>query len=244
VLKNGQDGRTVRLPVALHDPGVTGAPPTIAVGDAAADGSQTITATVAGTVHPVGYGLAAPQVRSGLQTTAPEFPDLQEYNLPITLDKPTPLLAAKATAPDGTPLAAGIYRDVDGDGCYTPTDQNDEVSITSPDPSEWSEADAPKLPAGKYLIEVWVPEPHDGAVTFDLRTWTVDDPKPDDPEPAPGLAVGGDVDAIWPATKHDFTLSWNGVTGSESLRGLVEWQGAGDGNDLADSVVRLTPKQG
>src|SRR5262249_45833332 len=62
VLKNGQDGRTVRIPVALHDPGVTGAPPTIAVDDAAGDGSQTIIATVAGTGHPVGYRLAAPPV--------------------------------------------------------------------------------------------------------------------------------------------------------------------------------------
>ena len=199
---------------------------------------------MAGTVHPVGYRLAAPEVRSGLQTSAPEFADLQEYNLPITLDKPTPLLAAKATAADGSQLAAGIYRDVDGDGRYTPTDQNDEVSIVSQDPSQWDEADAPRLPAGKYLIEVWVPEPRETPVAFDLRTWTVDDPKPDDPEPVPGVVVGGDVDAIWPAAKHDFALQWGGVSGTEPLRGAVDWQGADAGNSLATSVVRVTPRQG
>jgi subtilisin family serine protease len=241
VLRNGQDGRTVRLPVAMHDPGVTGAPETIKVDGAPADGEQAVSATVAGTVHPVAYGLAAPEVRRGLQTTAPDFPDLQEYTLPVTLDKPTPLLAAKATATDGTALAAGIYRDVDGDGRYTVTDQNDRLSPTSPDPAEWNEADATRLPAGKYLVSVWVPEPHDASVPFDLRTWTVDDPQPDDPRPAPGLVAGGDVDRVWPAAPHSFPLRWNGVTGTESLRGLVEWDGAGDGNVLDTSVVRLTP---
>jgi hypothetical protein len=49
------------------------------------------------------------------------------------------------------------------------------------------------------------------------------------------------VDRVWPAVPHSFPLRWNGVTGSESLRGLVEWDGAGDGNVLATSVVRLTP---
>jgi hypothetical protein len=159
----------------------------------------------------------------------------------VTLDKSTPLLAAQATATDGTALAAGIYRDVDGDGRYTVTDQNDRVSPTSPDPAEWNEADATRLPAGKYLVSVWVPEPHDASVPFDLRTWTVDDPQPDDPQPAPGLVADGDVDRVWPAAPHSFPLRWSGVTGSEPLRGLVEWNGAGDGNVLDTSVVRLAP---
>jgi hypothetical protein len=38
-----------------------------------------------------------------------------------------------------------------------------------------------------------------------------------------------------------FPLRWSGVTGSEPLRGLVAWDGAGDGNVLDTSVVRLTP---
>jgi hypothetical protein len=59
------------------------------------------------------------------------------------------------------------------------------------------------------------------------------------------LAADGPVVAgVWPAAKRSFTLSWNGVGGDESLRGIVEWQGAGDGNVLADSVVRVSPKQG
>jgi hypothetical protein len=44
-----------------------------------------------------------------------------------------------------------------------------------------------------------------------------------------------------PAVPHSFALRWNGVTGSEPLRGLVEWDGAGDANVLDTSVVRVTP---
>jgi len=141
-------------------------------------------------------------------------------------------------------MATNVYRDVDGDGRFTPTDQGDQVSIQHQYPGPQDEADAPRLPAGKYLVQVNVPEPHDRTVTFDLRTWTVDDPKPDDPQPAPGLVADGDVDGVWPAAEHAFPMRWNGAAGDESLRGLVEWQGAGDGNVLARSVVRLTPEQG
>jgi hypothetical protein len=41
--------------------------------------------------------------------------------------------------------------------------------------------------------------------------------------------------------RSSFPLRWNGVGGDESLRGLAEWDGAGDGNVQATLVVRLTP---
>jgi hypothetical protein len=150
------------------------------------------------------------------------------------------LLAADATTEDGTPLATNIVKDVDGDGRYTPVDQNDVVSRPQEgdDPAAWHEADALDLPAGKYLIEVHVPEPHDQPVPFDLRTWNVDDPQPDDPAPAPGLVLDGDGQE-GPAAPHSFMLKYNGVTGDEPLRGVVDWQGSTAANRLGETVVRV-----
>jgi subtilisin family serine protease len=233
-------GHTVRIPVSMDNPGIQNPPDDIDVDGAAADGSQTVTATVAGTVRPVAFGLSAPTVQRGLETTQPELPDRQEYVAALTLDKPTPLLAVDVSAPEQDEMHTRIYRDVDGDGRWTPVDYGAQVS---PEPTDGSlpphEADAFDLPAGKYLVWV-VAEPHDGTITFDMRTWVVDDPKPDDPQPAPGLVAGGDVSTFSPV-KHDFPISWNGVTGSEPLRGVVEWRGHTDDDVLARSVVRLTP---
>jgi subtilisin family serine protease len=242
VLTNRQTGQTVRMPVAIDNPGIIDPPATVDVDASAPDGAQPLTATIAGPVEGVGLGLAAPEVRADQQTAAPEFPDLQEYALPVTLDHATPLLAADATTKDGTPLATNIYKDVDGDGRYTPVDQNALVSRQQEgdDPTRWHEADALDLPAGKYLVEVHVPEPHDQPVPFDLRTWRVDDPQPDDPAPAPGLVLDGDGQER-PAAPHAFTLRYGGVTGDEPLRGVVDWQGSTAANRLGETVVRLQP---
>jgi subtilisin family serine protease len=243
VLRNGQNGRTVSIPVVLTNPGIEAAPGIVDVAAPGPEADRPVTATVNGTVHPAGYGLAAPQVRSGLQTRSPEFADLQEYTLPITLAGPTQLLAAQVTAHDAAAprLLTRIYRDVDGDGRWTPVDQNDEVSL----PTDWEgpidEADAVRLPAGKYLVQINAVEPYASSIAFDLRTWRVDDPRPDDPAPAPGLVVDGDVDAVSPTRQHTFHVRVSGVGGSEPLRGLVEWNGAGGGNVLARSVVRVAP---
>jgi subtilisin family serine protease len=243
VLRNGQNGRTVSIPAALTNPGIEDAPGIVDIAATGADADQPVTATVSGTVHATGLGLAAPQVRSGLQTESPEFADLQQYTLPVTLTAETQLLAAKVTAHDAAAprLLTRIYRDVDGDGRWTPVDQNDEVSLPVAWEGPLDEADAVRLPAGKYLVQVNAVEPYGSAIPFDLRTWQVDDPRPDDPAPAPGIVVDGDVDAVSPAREHTFHLRVSGVGGSEPLRGLVEWNGSGDRNVLARSVVRVTP---
>jgi subtilisin family serine protease len=244
VLRNGQDGRTVNIPVALTNPGIEPAPGIIDVSAPGADADQPVTATVSGTVHPTGFGLAAPQVRSGLRTQSPEFADVQQYTLPVTLTGESQLVAAKVTAHDAAAprLLTRIYRDVDGDGRWTPVDQNDEVSLPVNFDGEIDEADAVRLPAGRYLVQINATEPYASPIPFDLRTWQVDDPRPDDPAPAPGLVADGDVDAVSPAQEHTFHVRVSGVGGSEPLRGLVEWNGAGDRNVLARSVVRVMPE--
>jgi subtilisin family serine protease len=246
VLRNGQTGRTVSIPVALKNPGIRDAPQFVDIPAPAADGHQEVTATVNGTVHPTAFGLAAPEVRADLHTVSPEFPDLQQYTLPVTLAKDTQMLAAKVTSHDAAAprLLTRIYRDVDGDGRWTPVDQNDDVSLPVPFDGPIEEADAIRLPAGKYLVQVNAVDVHAQPIAFDLRTWQVDDPAPDDPQPAPGLVADGDVDFLSPAQEHAFDVRFNGVGGTESLRGLIEWDGAGDGNVLARSIVRVTPGQG
>ena len=100
------------------------------------------------------------------------------------------------------------------------------------------------MPAGDYLVGIFGPfgEP---AVRFDLRTWTVRDPEPDDPDPAPGVVAGGDpLDSEPQDTKElPLKLRWNGVDGEEPLRGIVDWR-AGEtpaGEPLGASLVEVTP---
>jgi hypothetical protein len=88
VLTDRQTGRKVRMPIAIDNPGIVDPPATVDVDATAPNGSQPLTATIAGPVAGVGLGLAAPEVRTDQQTAAPEFPDLQEYILPVTLDRP------------------------------------------------------------------------------------------------------------------------------------------------------------
>ena len=83
------------------------------------------------------------------------------------------------------------------------------------------------------------------ATSPDLRTWTVHDPKPDDPDPAPGLVAAGDpLDSEPLDTKElPLKLKWNGADGEEPLRGIVDWR-AGEtpsGEPLGTSLVEVAP---
>jgi hypothetical protein len=71
--------------------------------------------------------------------------------------------AALAAADDGPPIGRGA------------------VSLPVPFDGEIDEADALRLPEGSYLVQVNAIEPYDTSIEFDLRTWLVDDPQPDDP---------------------------------------------------------------
>ena len=80
---------------------------------------------------------------------------------------------------------------------------------------------------------------------FDLRTWLVADPRPDDPAPSPGLVVEGDLQSAFPAEPRPFVLGWSGVGGEEPLRGLVTWhEGRGGGEPLATTTVEVRPAGG
>jgi hypothetical protein len=97
--------------------------------------------------------------------------------------------------------------------------------------------------AGDYIVDVIgiSPEPF----RLDLSTRLVQDPKANDPTPAPDIAVEGDT-TQWPAAKHTFNVRWNGVTGPEPLRGVIAWVDDADPqreHRLGTTVVDTGPKR-
>lgn len=80
----------------------------------------------------------------------------------------------------------------------------------------------------------------DQAVAVPTSTWLVADPKPDDPEPAPGLVAEGDPFAVYPGAKRTVRLRWTGADGDRPLRGIVAWRGSGE-KELATSIVDVYP---
>ena len=237
-LRNTTTGRLTRLPIAARNPGIIDPPALMKVADAPADGERDVPVTVSGDVNAVAHGLARPVVTRDLET------DGTRDNLAwrtLQVDEDARGLLAKATAAGGEPLSVGIYRDGDGNGVLS---QEDELINAAMPGLPSDESAAFDVPAGDYLIGVF--GPFDApAVRFDLRTWAVHDPKPDDPDPAPGLVAAGDpLDSEPQDTKElPLKLRWNGADGEEPLRGIVDWR-AGEtpsGEPLGASLVEITP---
>jgi hypothetical protein len=237
-LRNTTTGRLTRLPIAARNPGIIDPPPLMRAADAAADGERDVPVTVSGDVNAVAHGLARPVVTRDLETDG-SFDNLAWQRLRV--DEDARGVIAQAAAAGGEPLSVGIYRDGDGNGVISQEDEFINAAIAGL-PNH--EAAALELPAGDYLIGVF--GPFDApAVRFDLRTWTVHDPKPDDPDPAPGLVAAGDPLDSEPqdTTELPLKLRWNGADGEEPLRGIVDWR-AGEtpsGEPLGASLVEITP---
>jgi hypothetical protein len=220
--------------VSVRNPGIVDPPKLIAVDSAAPEGSKDVDVTVAGTVSAVAHGLARPQAHD-LQTHA----DFGSQVAELSVDVPagTPLLSAQIPADlPGEWQNVFIVRDLDGDG---------RADETEPDVGErvqegnFLRSDAIEPEPGKYVIFVRI-DALDQPITVRTSTWLVDDPHPDDPEPAPGLVAGGDPFQVYPGDKRTVHLSWNGVDGDQPLRGVVAWRGSGDA-ELATSVVDVNP---
>jgi hypothetical protein len=228
----------VRLPLAVRNPGVVDPPERIEVGEAATDGTRDVEVTVSGEVSGVGHGLAAPRVDRGVVADRVELEGVWGWTRTVDVSEGTALLSAHVTAaaPDA-PVFVDLWRDADGDGVrsagdepagpFNPTPDDERVALPQP---------------GRYFVNVigLAAEPP----RFDLRTWLVADPQPDDPRPAPGLTLEGDPQAAFPAQPRPFLLRWTGATGGEPLRGVVTWhEGPGPGEDdlLATTHVEVAP---
>ena len=135
---------------------------------------------------------------------------------------------------------AMLWRDLDGNGVVDPADPPAEgVDF---DRTDYTRVDVISPPPGTYVLSV--SGSSEVPVTFDLSTWTVADPQPDDPALGPGIVLGGDPQQAFPAAKRTFDLRWSGIGGTDELRGIVLWYD-GDRADpaklLASSVVEVTP---
>ncbi len=240
VLTNVASGREVRVPVAIHNPGIVDAPKRIQVAAQGAAGSTPVGLGISATVSGVAHGLAAPQRREA--TTSELFPGVQEATIPVDIAPGTALYSAQVKAHGADPefFNAMLFRDLDGDGTVDPADPVAEGADL--DRTDFTRVDVISPPPGKYVLSV--SGSSDVPVTFDLSSWTVADPKPDDPAPGPGIVLGGDPQHAFPLAKSAFDLRWSGVGGSDELRGIVLWYD-GDRADpakvLGSSVVEVTP---
>jgi subtilisin family serine protease len=235
VLHNQQTGRDVRLPLAVRNPGVLSPPAHIAVDDAPAEGSKDVAVTVSGSVSAVAHGLARPETHE-LETN--DASGIQEALLPVDVPEGATLLSAQIPEIPGVEFpGVSLVRDVDGDGRYTPLDP----IVGEPGPGDdFSRADLVAPEPGKYLVRVsgFSEQPFRAATSV----WLVNDPRPDDPEPAPGLVAAGDPFNVYPGAERTLSLRWNGVDGDAPLRGVVVWhEGQQPGPVLGRSIVEVRP---
>src|SRR3954452_14801127 len=233
VLRNGS--RTVRLPVSLQ-PKAVSAPAQVAVEAAGDSGSAPLNGVKAGFAGPfssAGWGLAAPQVKPGEKITGTsERPDLSGTDpgtklYPTTVPAGSQLYAVRTSNVDagaaGRDLDLYVYRDANNDGTFDPSEQ---VGISATATATES-VELPLPDAGKYLVAVVGFSIQPGGSTYDLTQWTVTDPQPDDPAPAPGLTVTGDPFTASPGATVPLTLNWSGVTAPGTYLGVATYhQGA------------------
>jgi hypothetical protein len=95
--------------------------------------------------------------------------------------------------------------------------------------------------AGKYAVAVVGFDTQPGGTVYDLDTWVVSDPSPDDPANAPGLSVSDA--AVTAGTPTVLKLSYSGVAAPGTYLGVVTYhQGNAPttANVAAYSIVELT----
>jgi subtilisin family serine protease len=243
LLRNQQTGRTVRLPLAVRNRGLMDAPQRLRVTATGPDGSQVVPVTIAGEVDGQALGLARPRVQDGIM--ADDLDDswgrVFRRVVPLRVDAGTALLSVRVTPPADMIGGVSVFRDVDRDGLINTFYDEFVGRFDREDP--WGTEQLRPVP-GDYLIQV--SGSADAPFAFDLRTWLVADPRPDDPAPAPGLVVAGDPQFAFPASEQPFELRWSGVDGTEELRGVVAWRNPNapaEAADLATTIVEVAPAQ-
>jgi subtilisin family serine protease len=247
VLTSG--ARTLRVPISVK-PVAVAAPSKITVNTAAASGTQTIpvNTSFSGTLSGVGWGLAVPDVQAGKKISAttgnpnPSGTDPGTQLYPVTVPAGAQLLSTRLTNVDGgaagTDLDLYLYRDTDGDGNFANATL---VGVSGSSGSDESITLGPLPPAGKYAVAVVGYTTRAGGSTYDLNTWVVADPSPDDPSNAPGISVSDRT--VTAGTPTTLTLAYSGVNAPGTYLGVVTYhQGNAPttSNIAAYSFVELT----
>lgn len=197
----------------------------------------------------MGWGLAKPVVRAGRKITATTgAPDLSGTDpgtqlYPVTVAAGSQLLAARLSNVDGgdpnTDLDLYLFRDPNGDGDYS------DATLAGQSASGGSDEriTVPLPEAGKYVLAVVGFTTKSPSSTYDLTSWLVADPGPDQPAPAPGITVTGDPVAVTPGQQVPLTLNWSGVGAAGTYLGLVTYHDSATptlANAKRYSVVELT----
>jgi hypothetical protein len=84
----------------------------------------------------------------------------------------------------------------------------------------------------------------DPVATFDLTTWVIADPSPDDPTdpPGPGLAITGDPATVAPGGNAPLTIEWRGLDQPGVYLGLITYHDSADpqpDNSLGETIVAV-----
>ncbi|HWK30301.1 MAG TPA: S8 family serine peptidase [Solirubrobacter sp.] len=247
VLTSG--ARTLRVPISVR-PIPVAAPATVSVNAAAASGSQPITVTTGATgpLSGVGWGLAAADVHAAQRISAttgdpdPSGADPGTQLFPLTVPAGAQLVSAKLSNVDGgspnTDLDLYLYRDDDGDGDFS------NATLVAVSGSSGSDEDlAVALPrAGAYAVAVVGFTTAPGGSVYDLSTWVVNDPSPDDASNPPAITVTGDGPAT-AGVPVTLTLNWSGVDAPGLYRGLATYHASATpttANIAAYSLVQVS----
>jgi hypothetical protein len=254
ILTNEQDGRTVRLPVVVR-PEQFEAAEQLNFGTVAADGQAPLAVPTGyqGDLSAQGYGFAPPEARRD-QTVAQDpfgdedpLLDLSQPRVGVTVfDMEVPSgaqglaieLGGAAVSDPLADLDLLVFHDRNGDG-FTMADLIDssEQSLSA----ESLLVRNPRPGAYRFSVRGFNADP---VATFDLTTWLINDPAPDDPAapPGPGLAITGDPVAVTPGGNAALTIEWRGLEEPGTYLGLITYHSQATPNPLnqvGDTIIAV-----
>jgi hypothetical protein len=249
ILTNEQDGRTVRLPIALR-PEVFEAPGQLNFGVAESAGRVPLALPTGyqGQLSALGYGLGRPETlrdqtvgqdpEAGDGDVSQARPGVAVFDLQVPAGSQA-LAAEIGGAGLLSPLVdldLYVFFDDEGDGF----DMDDLVDFSEIGNSLFVFDPEP----GAYRVSIvgFEAEP---VVVFDLTTWLINDPTPDDlsSPPGAGLRVSGDPAAVTLGGLAALDLEWQGLDEAGVYLGLITWHDTADpttGSAVGETIVAIT----
>jgi hypothetical protein len=230
VLTNEADGRTVRLPVVLRPEEIEPAE-RLAFGVVQPAGQAPLRVQTGydGALSARGFGLAAPQtIRDQTVEWIEDLEDTVEPGPGVAVfDVEVPAGAQALAAETGGASLTDPFADLDlhlayddeGDGFQVDDLIDFSERLGSAESILWL---APEAGAYRFVVRAFEA---DVSATFDLTTWLIDDPAPDDlSAPAgPGFAVTGDPATVVSGGGAEFQMEWQGLEDPGVYLGLVTY---------------------
>jgi subtilisin family serine protease len=240
VLTNPDDGRTIRIPVALLPNSSNIVLPPVESRDPSGRAGAVVESGFTGAVSAVATGLAAPAVQPDQPLgfsplplgNALPGPGLNVHDLDVPSD--AQLLRVQLGNVDGADfwshisnLDVYVLQDGDGNGFQYPGDVIasaagasgfESVAVTDPAP-------------GSYRVLVHrVDDVGPAVTTYDLTTWIAADPSPDDltSPPGPGVAATADPVVVAPGDTVAIPIDYAGLSVPGTHLGIVTFYDAAE----------------